>query len=157
MKIYFRYVPWRTHCWAGCWITRLTPPLQCAIPTFEGLLQDAHGERVLDLLFVFAYWHSFAKLRLHTDRTLQILDTWTSVLGHECRRFSAETCEVIQTYELQREYRARKRNEARKKAAKKSQPTQVIPLPDDTLVGPEPASETTGRGRMSHWFQVSSD
>lgn len=127
---------------------------QCAIPTFEGLLPDAHGERMLDLLFVFAYWHSFAKLRIHTDRTLQILDTWTSILGHECRRFSTETCEVIQTYELQREYRARKRNEARKKAAKKPQSTQIIPPPDEALVPPEPAPETAGRGRLLHWSQM---
>ena len=93
--------------------------MQCAIPTFEGLLPGDHDDRVLDLLFVFAHWHSLAKLRLHTDGTLAILDAWTTILGDQCRNFVSETCKAIETQELKREYQSRKRGEARKKTKKR--------------------------------------
>ena len=99
----------------------------------------------MDLLFVFAYWHAFAKLRLHTEQTLDVLDEWTTILGHECRRFKAETCDIIQTQELQREYESRKRAEARKAAStgKKSgarSKTNAVPM--STEAG---GSEMAGR------------
>lgn len=82
---------------------------QCIIPAFEGLLPDDHGNRVLNLLFIFAYWHSLVKLRIHTDRNLAILDRWTVMLGEECRKFCDKTCAAIHTLELRREYEARPR------------------------------------------------
>lgn len=94
----------------------------------------------MDLLFTFAYWHSLVKLRLHTDSTLGILDHWTTVLGEECRHFSIETCQSIQTKELQREYESQKRTEARKRAkqgANSNQvaPSAVSPIPNEALAG----------------------
>jgi hypothetical protein len=35
------------------------------------------------LLFIVAHWHGLAKLRLHIDETLEILDEWTIFLGKE--------------------------------------------------------------------------
>ena len=88
---------------------------------FEGLLPEGHDDRLMNLLFVFAYWHALAKLRLHTDDTLAILDDWTTVLGDECRTFASETGDTFKTTELKREYEARKRRQARaSKASKKS-------------------------------------
>ncbi|KAG2032550.1 hypothetical protein BDR03DRAFT_873674, partial [Suillus americanus] len=57
--------------------------LQCALPVFEGLLPNEHGQNtiVLDLLFDLAAWQGYAKLRLHTDNTLAFFDTVTVVLG----------------------------------------------------------------------------
>ncbi|KAJ3537968.1 hypothetical protein NMY22_g5372 [Coprinellus aureogranulatus] len=69
--------------------------LQCVLPVFEGLLPGNDGDRTMDLLFTFAYWHSLVKLRLHTDGTLAVLDRWTTILGDECRRFSTNTCQVM--------------------------------------------------------------
>ncbi|KIM83848.1 hypothetical protein PILCRDRAFT_68635, partial [Piloderma croceum F 1598] len=48
--------------------------LQCAIPVFDGLLPEPHNSAVLDLLFVIAHWHGLAKLHMHHDLTLDILD-----------------------------------------------------------------------------------
>jgi uncharacterized protein YdaU (DUF1376 family) len=70
----------------------------------------------MNLLFVFAQWHGFVKLRLHTDHTIGILDDTTTQLGDHLREFVETTCKEIPTKELRREYEARKRREA--KAAK---------------------------------------
>ncbi|KAG2063384.1 hypothetical protein BDR04DRAFT_1123294 [Suillus decipiens] len=48
--------------------------LQCAIPVFEGLLPSPYNELLLDLSFELATWHGLAKLRMHTDTTLNFLD-----------------------------------------------------------------------------------
>src|SRR6267378_4152421 len=60
---------------------------QCAIPVFEGLLPSHHNEIVMTLLYRLAEWHALAKLRMHTDPTLDFLDSITSILGRELRRF----------------------------------------------------------------------
>jgi hypothetical protein len=80
----------------------------------EGLLPAPHNKRLLKLLFVFANWHGLAKLRLHTDHTVNILDHETTRLGEELRDFVKLTCDSIATQELRREYEARKRREASK-------------------------------------------
>lgn len=72
----------------------------------------------MKLLFIFGRWHGFAKLRLHTDHTLKMLDDFTVQLGDEMRGFVDKTCAKIKTKELAREYQARKRREARKSQAK---------------------------------------
>lgn len=67
----------------------------------------------MDLLFVMAHWHGLAKLRLHTDETLNYLDKLTSDLGDRLRTFEKKTCTAFQTRELPKETRARNRREAR--------------------------------------------
>ncbi|KAG2081012.1 uncharacterized protein F5147DRAFT_783966 [Suillus discolor] len=53
--------------------------LQCAIPVFDGLLpNNNHNKIIQDLLFTLAHWHGLAKLRMHSDLTLDILDTATT-------------------------------------------------------------------------------
>lgn len=98
---------------------------QCSIPVFDGLLPSDHGDRLLDILFVFAYWHALAKLRLHTDDTLSILDDWTTVLGEQSRAWAAHTADSFQTKELRREYEARKRRQARASAQQKKRGTKT--------------------------------
>ncbi|KAI0667060.1 hypothetical protein C8Q78DRAFT_1140637 [Trametes maxima] len=88
--------------------------LQCIIPCFEGLLPEADNDSILTLLFVSAYWHALAKMRMHTDTSLQILDDSTSLLGNELRHFAAVTCTKFDTRETQAEYDLRKRAEARR-------------------------------------------
>src|SRR5215472_11895174 len=81
--------------------------LQCAIPVFEGLFPAPHNKVVLKLLYLLAFWHGLAKLRMHTDLTLTILDAVTTALGKQFREFATKTCPEFKTCELEREANAR--------------------------------------------------
>jgi hypothetical protein len=70
---------------------------------FESLLPQPHDTIVLDLLFTLCQWHELAKLRLHHDLTLQLLDETTAQLGSQFRKFQVETCQKVPTVELQTE------------------------------------------------------
>jgi hypothetical protein len=83
--------------------------MQCAIPVFDGLLPEPHNTRILKLLFYLANWHGFAKLRMHTDASLDVLSQATGLLGNSLRVFKEKTCNVFQTRELERERAARVR------------------------------------------------
>ena len=83
-----------------------TIAVQCAIPVFQGLLPEPHNTKILRLLFTFAHWHGLAKLRMHTDATLQILDVATTDLGKQLRAFQRDTCAGFETLELKREAEA---------------------------------------------------
>jgi hypothetical protein len=72
----------------------------------------------MELLFTMAHWHGLAKLRMHNDCTLAVLDTLTVSLGKRLRNFTLQTCPAFQTKELRREVDARVRREARKSASK---------------------------------------
>ncbi len=103
------------------------PHRQCAIPVFEDLFPDKDvNNRVLDLLFTLADWHALAKLRLHTDTTIQLLKTATTTLGTRFRHFVKHICSKFHTKELPRETAARGRRQARKvsKATGQTQPQQ---------------------------------
>jgi len=91
--------------------------MKCVIPVFQGLLPEPHNKRVLRLLFTFAHWHGLAKLRLHTDTTLQILDITTTNLGNQLRAFQNKTCSSFETFELKREKEARQRRQAKQRSA----------------------------------------
>ncbi|KAF8879128.1 hypothetical protein BD779DRAFT_1162769 [Infundibulicybe gibba] len=90
--------------------------LQCCIPCFDGLLPDPHNDTVLDLLYTLNYWHSMAKLRMHTDTSLHVFQQLTTVLGAALRYFADETCRHFQTFETDKEYQARSRASARRLA-----------------------------------------
>ena len=55
--------------------------VKCAMPCFKGLIHSPHNEIVLDVLFIMALWHGFAKMRIHTDITVDILCGLTFQLG----------------------------------------------------------------------------
>ena len=98
--------------------------IQTAIPVFEGLLPEPYNSRILKLLFHFAYWHRLAKLRMHSDMTLEILDRQTAVLGDHLRKFQKDTCPAFSTRELRREAAARQHRQGKKgvSACKSSEP-----------------------------------
>ncbi|KAG2063716.1 hypothetical protein BDR04DRAFT_1131029 [Suillus decipiens] len=77
--------------------------LQCSIPIFDGLLPELHNHTVLQLLFTMAHWHGLAKLRMHSDLTLQIMDQVTSALGQQFCHFKATVCAGYVTHELRLE------------------------------------------------------
>lgn len=93
---------------------------QCSLAAFEGLLPPPHDKHLMSLLFIFSEWHGLAKLRLHTDHTLNLLDALTTDLGDAIRGFVDKTCSKFDTKELVREYQARKRREARQRGKKKA-------------------------------------
>jgi hypothetical protein len=90
--------------------------IQCAIPVFNGLLPEPHNTRLVKLLFVMAHWHALAKLRMHTDTTLDILSQVTTSLGKSLRDFEEKTCAMFQTRELDRERAIRQRRQERNTA-----------------------------------------
>jgi hypothetical protein len=110
---------------------------------FDGLLEEPHNGRVLKLLFELAHWHGLAKLRMHTDTTLDILAQLTITLGDTFREFKAETCSAFATQELERERAARQRREG-KKAAKKAEASGT---------GTTETSGNTGNVRKRKRFQ----
>ena len=80
--------------------------IQCAIPVFEGLLPGQHNNIVLDLLFDLTTWHTFAKLRVHTEQTLELFDAATNYLGCSTHKFERTTCQYYHTTELPQEHAA---------------------------------------------------
>jgi hypothetical protein len=87
------------------------------MPAFEGLLPEPHNAKILQLLFTFCHWHALAKMRLHTDATLGLLDSETAELGKLLRDFESTTCSVYKTRELKKEMNARKRRDCVKKGS----------------------------------------
>ncbi|KAF9044315.1 hypothetical protein BJ165DRAFT_1347384, partial [Panaeolus papilionaceus] len=85
--------------------------LQCCIPVFWGLLPEPHNRNLSELLYTASKWHALAKLRMHTETSLQRLDTLTTDFGVQMRRFRDTTCAVYQTVELPKEAAARVRRE----------------------------------------------
>ncbi|KAG8905951.1 hypothetical protein FRC01_008188, partial [Tulasnella sp. 417] len=90
--------------------------LQCCIPCFEGLFPEPQNTHILRLLYTLALWHGLAKLRQHTDVTLDHLSTVTRMLGKELRFFASEVCRHFETTETPKERDARDRRENAKAA-----------------------------------------
>ncbi|KAG8898963.1 hypothetical protein FRC00_002093 [Tulasnella sp. 408] len=90
--------------------------LQCALPAFEGLFPSELDSAVQRLLFVLADWHSVAKLRMHTNDTLETLSLLTRSLGQELRYFEEHVANALKTFETPKEARSRVRRERRKGA-----------------------------------------
>jgi hypothetical protein len=86
---------------------------KCSIPAFEGLLDEPHNRSVMKLLYRTAEWHALAKLRMHTDATLDHLESLTKDFGRLMRQFRDLTCSQFQTTELPREVAARNRQRLR--------------------------------------------
>lgn len=99
----------------------LTPDIlihiQCSIPVFEDLLSPPHENIVRELLFELATWHGLAKLRLHTDTTINSLEHSTRRLGEAIRKFKSETCTQLEARDLPAEDAARARRKLLKLAA----------------------------------------
>jgi len=63
-----------------------------------------------------ATWHAYAKLRLHTDLTLESFEVATIELGQLFRTFASKTAESFDTRLLPREVAAAARCKAKKNA-----------------------------------------
>ncbi|KAG1721829.1 hypothetical protein EDD22DRAFT_962397 [Suillus occidentalis] len=103
--------------------------LQCSIPVFDGLLPEPHNQIVLKLLFTMAHWHGLAKLWMHSELTLKIMDHVTSALGQQFRQFKNTTCAAYEAHKLSQEVRARARCHLRKAdqaGHKSTRPTCIV-------------------------------
>ena len=97
--------------------------VQCSIPAFEGLLSEPYNTIILTLLYHTAEWHAFAKLRLHTESTLQHLESLTTELGKLMRNFRDVTQSAFETFELPKETGARQRSQTSRKGKEKATPS----------------------------------
>lgn len=97
-------------------MTLLTAP-QCVIPCFEGLLPEPHNRHILDMLYSLAYWHGLAKMRLHTDSSVVLLDDAHTAMAAHLRIFTNTVCPAFNTWELPRESEKRARAQAAQQSA----------------------------------------
>lgn len=79
--------------------------MQCAIPVFEGLLDEPYNTMLMQLLYRAAEWHALAKLRMHTSTTLDLLEKCTVHFGQLMRKFRDVTFIEFNTVALPREAR----------------------------------------------------
>ena len=125
---------------------------------FDGLLPEPHNEIVMTLLFRLAEWHALAKLRMHIESTLQLLDSATTSLGREVRRFRDVTCRAFETVELEKERgaRARKGRKSKSKLASVSRDATGQPaVPNSTPVPPVHQSSSTDGGKKRKGLNIS--
>ena len=73
-----------------------------------GCNNNAH---IMKLLYWAAEWHSFAKLRLHTNTTIKHLDMLTKEFGLLIRQFHDHSCSKFETMELPHEVAAYKQQD----------------------------------------------
>ena len=90
--------------------------VQCAIPVFDGLFPDEQNASIRILLFRLAEWHALAKLRLHTEDSLKLLELSLKQLTTQLRRFVKVTCAAFETKELPVEAAARRQREEKTQA-----------------------------------------
>ena len=65
----------------------------------------------MKLLYRTAEWHALAKLRMHTESSLALLESLTTEFGLLMQNFQELTCSQFSTTELPRETAARKRRD----------------------------------------------
>lgn len=105
-----------------------------------------------------AQWHGLAKLRLHTDETLSILDKLTSELGDQLRTFQKRTCSAFRTRELPGETRARSRRQTRlAEQRRKSQNGSGGKTSDCQPQGDVPARPSSSKSNKTNAFQKKPD
>jgi DNA invertase Pin-like site-specific DNA recombinase len=95
-----------------------------------------------------AHWHGLAKLRMHSDLTLSIMDEVTSSIGQLFREFKATVCSAYNTRELRQEILARTRRQAAQAAKRKGvqKGKGTVPLiPEGNLAGSENTSKNVQR------------
>ena len=73
----------------------------------------------MTLLYRTAEWHAFAKLRLHTESTLQHLEGLTAEFGKLMRKFRDTTQSAFVTFELPKETGVRQRRQKSGKGKEK--------------------------------------
>ena len=103
MSSRYTYTSWASMAYLD-WLS----DYQCCIPCFKGLLDEPHNRRLMKLLYRTAEWHGLAKLRLHTESSLTLLESLTTEFGLLIQNFQELTCSQFATTELPCEEATRK-------------------------------------------------
>ena len=77
-------------------------------------MPQKHDKIIRKLLFELATWHALAKLRLHTESTLNALENSATRLGSLLQKFKTDVCSAYATRNLPSEEAARGRRQAAK-------------------------------------------
>ncbi|KAF9455659.1 hypothetical protein BDZ94DRAFT_1139764, partial [Collybia nuda] len=99
--------------------------LQDAIPAMDGLLPEPHNTMVITVLYCLAEWHALAKLHMHTESTLQLLEKSTTILGKELRRFRDGSFKSFNCQELPKETAACQHQQKKAKAKETGKNTSL--------------------------------
>lgn len=81
------------------------------MPAIEDLFPMVDEPIIQDMLFELAVWHALAKLRLHTDVTLDIFRASTRHMYEATKTFATVTCPRHETRESVQQAQARVRRE----------------------------------------------
>ena len=81
------------------------------------------------LLFRLAEWHALAKLRIHTEDSLDLLKQSLRMLSKQLRQFAEVTCVAFQTKELPSEASARQRRKQDPTENRRANASQSSPRP----------------------------
>jgi len=92
----------------------------------------------MKLLYRTAEWHALAKLRMHTDTSLSLLEELTTEFGDLLRKFRDLTCSKFSTVELPRETAARNRREMLNQQAAGSSSATANQREQPTAPNPDP-------------------
>jgi hypothetical protein len=110
------------------------------IPAVDGLLPKTHNSMIITLLYRLAEWHALAKLRVHTEQTLDSLEKSTTIIGRELRSFRDKSVKSFKCQELPKETAARQRQKERAQSRKESGSASTninvnCPLADNRVPG----------------------
>ena len=129
--------------------------LKCAILVFEGLFAEPHNTRIMKLLYRTAEWHALAKLRMHSDSTLTLLEDLTVKFGKLMCQFRDLTCSQFQMVELPQEEANRCRRQTKQQATTSSSAPPTSNLLSETPPSghsrPQPSS---GSGQKANRFNL---
>ena len=67
---------------------------------FEVLFPHAHDSSIQCVLFQLCEWHALAKLRMHMDDSLALLQQSLCALGDQLCHFQQDVCTMFNTCEL---------------------------------------------------------
>jgi hypothetical protein len=115
---------------------------QVSIAVFQELLPNSEHQLILDnLLCSLSTWHALAKLAMHTERTLKLLEAETTRLGSLLRLFRDVVCPAYDTKETPSEkdkrYRAAVRRAAKGGQANATTTNSVVPGANSSSVKPK--------------------
>ncbi|KAF9646621.1 hypothetical protein BDM02DRAFT_3188673 [Thelephora ganbajun] len=132
--------------------------LQSIIPCIEGLFLKPHNTSVIELLFIFATWHALAKLHIHTDTSLRLLDTATTALGNALQYFARVTCPEFNTFETSAEYTKRQHQQAAATSSKSnttsSMSNTALPSTSGAASSLTPNTVSSPTGRQCRTFSL---
>ena len=105
--------------------------LKCILPVIEGLIPD-HDALLRSLLFCAANWLSLAKLHVHSESTLHVLNKLTKEYGRLTRQLARDT-ENVKMVETPREAEIRRRRKVPGSTAASESGPKSKPITNSTF------------------------